>query len=259
MVWCAQPSSCCCLKGAELNVVPSDLKTSTSSGDYSLPVHTKLDKMFMGEPSRYENEVSPDSVPPLYNATHSRARLRTQSNLSEKLSENDEEKRTVNGAWLENAHAKQYCHIIEESFLNFGYNVPAVKLEISASGTSFYMQLAGAEFLAVLDQDGNSLCWSDGGVWARAGLDGTWHDEKTGQAYVIQGASMFMPDAETDGLQSLDVSGFTTCTVHGDPFAGKPAKQAVMAPSGRALNWSSGETWTRRTGLLRSRNLRAPS
>merc|ERR1740120_2981 len=102
--------------------------------------------------------------------------------------------------------------------------------------------------MAVLDQSGQTLCWSDGEIWTRAGLDGHWADE-AGASYIIKGTSMFAPDETEPRVLDVSRSSPPTCTMHITTPTGSHSTKAEMAPCGQFLIWSSGEKWSRKAGI----------
>jgi hypothetical protein len=225
------------------------------SDDYNLPVGVRLDRQVTC--SSNEDAIQLEGNPrqrALSGASglddeDESAIQKDFATLKERKSSQDYSLRpTVHGAWFESANNKQYCHVIEDSSLRFGSSFPATSLDITPIGTSFIMFLEGACFMAVLDQSGQTLCWSDGEVWTRANLDGHWVDE-AGASYVIKGTSMIAPDETEPRFLDVSNSSPPSCTMHVRTATGSHSTKAEMAPCGKFLNWSSGEKWARKPGI----------
>merc|ERR1719316_2049205 len=101
---------------------------------------------------------------------------------------------------------------------------------------------AGKETTARLDETGRRIQWSDGDVWKRAGLNGTWKETSSGIIHTLSGDSLSTAmKGGTEKRESVELLSPLSFSV----TLGDLTYTATLDDLGMSLNWSDGDIWVR--------------
>jgi hypothetical protein len=143
------------------------------------------------------------------------------------------------GAW-EELKAQEGVHIIEDRKLKWSNSS---ETSLTFVGAEMKMVFNGAELTAQVNRTGDRLQWSDGDVWGRATLNGSWRERATGFIHTISGASLSTPlksgALRTESLALLSTTSFCIS------FSDDETHTATLDKTAMALHWSNGEVWCR--------------
>jgi len=143
---------------------------------------------------------------------------------------------TLDGVWDDYGH----CHQIQSEQLFWSNGTSTTLLLSGWSGVS--MVFNSAHVRGTLDLTGDTILWSDGDVWQRAGVDGRWQPaaEKGEEPKIstIEGTTLTLSTGRKlqlakDGRCKVSVS------IDGQVFEGE------LNDVGTELKWSDGKVWTR--------------
>lgn len=167
-----------------------------------------------------------------------------KANPHASLYKQEDTRNRYEGAWEESSADKKSVHTVADTLLTWSNNSTN---KIQFMPDHMKMSFRGTDMTARLKKNGDKwsqdeLEWSDGDIWKRAGLDGSWRDSESGILHSISGSTITThigsAKKPTKPMTIINPTSFSilhegvTCVARLDDKALK-------------LSWSDGDTWER--------------
>jgi hypothetical protein len=151
----------------------------------------------------------------------------------------------LNGTWVthSNSYNAPVYHIISDNQLRWDTQDGRITNLDMKDDSSCKITCEGADVHATLEGTANTLTWSDGDCWTRAGFEGSWKESKSSAVRHIKGMQLSIASGKNDEKIS-----WAPIILNGQSFSmtvGGAVSTALLEDSGQILRWSDGNTWTR--------------